>query len=335
MAEQDLLAIRRAMERMPRAGWPFAALAVLVALQTLARAASIPDWVAFPDLKVSTTALAIASAGMATIPAAVLWGAPEAWESDRLVFFGAVLWTTPGPAIALLRMVIPGASADGGWHETLSAAATAASVVGYVAPLAVVAGLASRRVTEATWPRRAVIAWAILCAMAVVRLLSLTLGQLDAESWLYPDESRRLAAYADSLYPLTLLSLGGLAWMALSGLRAGEAPRRFWLLLTGGSALLLGLSIQGVAIDAAASLDVALALGTGPIAALAVVARVVGPLLLVAAFMTGLPDVQVPGESDIENLRSGRKRARLVRKHVRPRREDRSPNAPPARSGRS
>jgi hypothetical protein len=275
--------------RVPRAAWPFI---VLAALQTILFVGlgyldfrNIAIWV-IPTL----------------LPVAVMIGRRDAWKSARVIMIGAILW---GSAEALVQVFGLGQQrfaadpgADTALDFVLRVAVRLASLIAIAAPAFIVFGLRRRRRTETSWPRAlvtvAVVVTAALCIYDVNKALEWQ--GLQQNFGYYVDISLRdqLDAIAQGLAPLRVLALGALAWSTMSGVRAQETARRFWLAIGVGSTVLFATSLYLSIIDPI--------MATGPIDSPVVwgllsatfevqaVATLAGLALLLIGFGLGLPD---------------------------------------------
>jgi hypothetical protein len=87
---------------------------------------------------------------------------------------------------------------------------------------------------------------------------------------------------------LRILTVGALAWSTMSAVRAREEPHRFWLSVSAGSALTLGVSILTIGLNIVSySSFVYIAF---PLIWLDIVGGLAGMAMLLVGFAQGLPD---------------------------------------------
>ena len=277
--------------RVPHAAWPSM---VLAALQTFLFVGlgyhdfrNIAIWV-IPTL----------------LPVAVIVGRRDAWKSARLVMIGAILWGSAVAVAQVFGMAWPQLGGDVGMDTpadfVLRVGMRGASLIAIVAPALVMLGLRSRRETQTSWPRAlvaiAIVVTAVLCVLSVKQALDSQALQNNFGYYIDISLRDRLDAIAQGLETLGLLTMGALAWSAVSAVRAQEEPRRFWLAIGAGSSLLFATDLYGrlgfpgagggfgpIDWPAIASLSAAI----GEIRILAVLA---GFILLLIGFGLGLPD---------------------------------------------
>ena len=223
--------------RVPPLAWPFIVLAGLRWLVLLIAAGGSWDvWTVLVVVDVTAWAL---------LPAAVIIGRPDAWRSARVVFLGAIAWSTIGAVSSLIWGV-----GEAGVDPNLSFSAARLSVglvqeiVFIAAPLMIVYGLSFRRRTATSWPLL-VVAVAAAGTAAVSSAWDSYISQFGLAVFLTDGPAKQIEFLAEIISPLGLLSLCVLVWSSLSAVRAKEQPRRFWLALTAGSVALLAIHIYG------------------------------------------------------------------------------------------
>jgi hypothetical protein len=234
------------LRSLPRGIWPFVLLAVF-------EAALLKHDYGFDLRAIALFALP------ALLPAAVLIGRHDAWSSARLILLGAILWgALPSLLLSLgelnMRLFVSFGIDVPGLAQILSDVNRLGGIVSIAGPALVAVGLYRRRRTEATWPLP-------LVALAVlgVAVLSVHIGLRANDMY----GSYMSGPYADPSYvrsigdqisdvigvatmaaaPFYLLTLGALAWSALSAIRTDEAPRLFWRFVGAGSVLLLAVAL--------------------------------------------------------------------------------------------
>jgi len=263
------------LERIPPEAWPFILLALfaVVANGPMVLSSGSLYLLLLPNL-----------AAEALMPAAILIGCHDAWRSARLLLLGAIVWTS----IPLGLDVISWGLASG-----LQIARDLADLVSVAGPALVAIGLMQRRRTETTWPKALValtlIATGALCLLAANSAISVVSGTTIEVD---PDYPWFVAVVA--LRPLQILTVGALAWSSLAAVRACEAPRRFWMSVFAGSAVLLGVFILSIALENLALDSAALGSGTYPaffnqIVLVDSLGGLVGMVLLLIGFAQGLP----------------------------------------------
>jgi hypothetical protein len=276
--------------RVPHAAWPFI---VLAALQTLLLVSlgyrdfrNIAIWV-IPTL----------------LPVAVIVGRRDAWKSARMVMIGAILW---GSALAVAQVFAMAWPQIGGNVEmdtpadfVLRVGVRGASLLAIAGPALVMLGLRTRRETQTSWPRAlvavAVVVTAALCVWNVKQALDSQALQDNYGYYIDISLRDRLDAIAQGLEALDLLTMGALAWSAVSAVRAQEEPRRFWLAIGAGSSLLFAtdlywrLALPGAG-GAMGPLDWLSASLSAAIAEIRILAVLAGFVLLLIGFGLGLPD---------------------------------------------
>jgi hypothetical protein len=281
-AIQDGLAARG--QCIPREAWPF----ILLAAFAVAANGQLFLSNASPDL------LYAGIAAGALLPVAILIGCHDAWRSARLLLLGAIVWTSIPPVVNVVswaqQVLLPDQWPDGSVFSDLQIARGLANLVSVAGPALIAIALLRRRRTETTWPGALVaptlVATAVLCLLAANGALSdfsgTTIQVTPGYNWFVAFEV---------LGPLGLLTVGALAWSTLAAVRAKEEPRRFWLLVFAGSAVLLGVAILVTAMNLEdySQLPVYTAL---PYQILLVsLGSLVGMALLLIAFAQGLPAV--------------------------------------------
>jgi hypothetical protein len=127
-----------------------------------------------------------------------------------------------------------------------------AAIISIAGPALITIALLPRRRTETTWPKvlvaLALIGTATLCVDAAISAIdqyrNLQDFSVTTMAGTFRDQPFVVVA---TLQPVRLLTMGALAWSTLSAVRAEEEPRRFWLSVFIGSAVLLGLNILSIA----------------------------------------------------------------------------------------
>jgi hypothetical protein len=279
---QDGLAARGQL--VPREAWPF----ILLAAFAVAANGQLFLSNALPDL------LCAGIAAGALLPVAILIGCRDAWRSARLLLLGAIVWTSiplVGDVVSWAQQVLsPEQWPDVSVFSDLQIARGLADLVSVAGPALVAIALLRSRRTETTWPGALVgptlVATAMLCLLAANGALSDFSGTTIQVTPGYP----WLVAFA-ALGPLRLLTVGALAWSTLAAARAKEEPRRFWLLVFAGSAVLLGVAILVTALNLAAYSHVLVGFAFPYQPILISLGSLVGMVLLFIAFAQGLPAV--------------------------------------------
>lgn len=304
--KRDWLADR--VRRIPPGAWPFVLLAGLVVV--------VYGRALFSNGSLDLLLLASLAAG-ALLPAAILIGCPDAWRSARLVLAGAIVWTS-------VPFIVDVISSGQQWLsvETLTDTPTVsgleivqelARTLSLAGPALVALGLLTRRRTETTWPKAlvapALIGTAVLCVYAASSATgqNATLQGFSGTSSVGTLRDQ-LFVVVLALQPLRILTLGALAWSSLSAVRATEEPRRFWLSVFVGSAVLLGLTILLIILGLA-EMSGALAADTymaviGPILWAETLGGIVGMGLLLVGFGLGLPaaDPMAGGDETVASV---------------------------------
>ena len=219
--------------RVPRIAWPFI---VLAAAQTILFVGlGIGDFRNVAILIVPTL-----------LPVAIIVGRGDAWNSARGIMIGAILW---GSVVALVQVVglgeyrfAPESGSGSLVHSSLLDLMPLASITSIVGPALVAQGLYRRRRTQTTWPP-ALVAAALVVTAAFC--LVQARAAIDAYQALEPYRvdfggsafGSPLSIVGEALGPLSLLTVGVLAWSTLSAFRANEEPRRFWFAVSAGSTL--------------------------------------------------------------------------------------------------
>jgi hypothetical protein len=280
--------LRPRVRRIPPEAWPFILLAVF------AVAANGPTVLSSGSLELLFVPYIAVEA---LIPAAILVGAHGKWRSARLLLLGAIVWTSVPLGLGVIswayQWLALDSMTDGSLGSVLQIARDLADLVSLAGPALVAVALMERRLTETTWPKAlvalALIATGALCLIAANNVISVGSGSPIGVD---PDYPWFVAVV--SLRPLQILTLGALAWSTLAAVRAREEPRRFWMSVFGGSAVMLGMYIL------LSSLSLAMAspaLGSDTFAFLDQIVLVdilgglVGMLLLLIGFAQGLPAV--------------------------------------------
>jgi hypothetical protein len=241
--------------------------------------------------------LAKVAAG-ALLPAAILIGCRDAWRSAQLLLLGVIVWTSIPFVLDFVLWAQQWLSPEQ-WPDTsafsgLQIARDLAAIASLSGPVLVAIALMQRRRTETTWPRALVgltlIATGALCLLAANSAIGVSSG---ATIGVDPEYTLFVAVVA--LRPLQVLTIGALAWSTLAAVRAREEPRRFWLLVFVGSAVMFGTYVLS------SSLDLALAspaLGSDTYLAVLdqivlvdILGGLVGMVLLLIGFAQGLPAV--------------------------------------------
>jgi len=276
----DWLAARG--RRIPLEAWPFILLAaVAVAANGRILLSSVS-----PDLLI----LANVAAG-ALLPAAILIGCRGMWRSARLLLLGAIVWTSLPILLDIVgwaqQLLSPVEWPDPSFFSGTQSARDLAAIISIAGPALIAIALEQRRRTETTWPKAlvtfAVIAAGLLCLLAANAAIGVASGTTADFDSGYP-----WFVAVEALDPLRLLTVGALAWSTMSAVRAREEPRRFWLLVSAGSALMLGASILVIALNIASySSFVYVAL---PLIWLDIVGGLIGMAMLLVGFAQGLPD---------------------------------------------
>lgn|GEM_PF-2084107 len=288
---QDWVADR--LERIPPEAWPFILLAVF--------AVAANGQAVLSGGSLDLLLLGNVAAG-ALLPAAIVIGCRDAWRSARLVLVGAVVWTSIPFAVDVIssgqRFLSPETWTDASIVSDLEIARDLAAIASLAGPALVAIGLLQHRRTEATWPK-ALVALALICTAALcVYAASSAMGQYATLQDLSGDTAigifrSQLFVAVVALQPVRLLTVGALAWSALSAVRALEEPRRFWLSVFAGSAVLVGLTVLSVAFGLAGASG-ALAPDTyatviGQFLWVESVGGLIGLVLLLVGFGIGLP----------------------------------------------
>jgi hypothetical protein len=296
------------LERMPLEAWPFIVLAVFVVAAN--RQAVLSGGSLYLLLLASLVAGAL-------LPAAILIGCRDAWWSARLVLVGAAVWTSIPVAVdvisSCLRLLSPEVWTDTSIVSGLQIARDLTAIASLAGPALVAIGLLQRRRTEATWPKALVALVLIGTAALCVYAASSAIDQYENFQSLLGTGLGVAFGISDPLFvvsvaldPMRVLTVGALAWSSLSAVRASEEPRRFWSLVSAGSAVLLGLTILSVTLGLAEASG-ALAPDTylavfGPISWVESLAELAGMALLLVGFGLGLPvvgTVPVGGEGAV------------------------------------
>lgn len=276
---------------VPPLAWPFLILAGYELVLPLVDGTSY--W------STLTWLLVAASVGWALLPAAAILGCPTAWQSARSILAGVIAWSTVGFVGHLIWRVPILVGLDSSNGAGSSAISLLAVVGGVAGPALIAAGLERRRRTSSTWPVPLVAVAAVLVAATCVQATSSTLGWYNAQQGLgfgfgtQDALAAQIRVVVAAVGPLRLLAVGALAWSALSAVRAGEEPRRFWVGITAGSAVLLATSALGYAMtflvmvigNSANTLDLFTAYND-----IVPVSSVIGIGLLLLAFAIGLPE---------------------------------------------
>lgn len=188
----------------------------------------------------------LSSFTVALLAAAVLIWRRDAWHSARLVLLGAVVWTlAPMTTYLVLRLVfhfapdiVPSLSMAIGYAQLI------VQLVSLGGPLLIAIGLQRCRTSGARtrWPRP-LVAIALLTASAVAyesvtsALTNMGDGWDTASAW--------LTVAHQALWPFSIACILAIAWSSLWAVRAGDTPRRFWQLMSAGSAAMAISSILG------------------------------------------------------------------------------------------
>jgi len=277
-------------ERVPRAAWPFFALA---GLDIVVLVVAGTGGLGLASLRPLASAIC-----WALLPAAVVVGCPDAWRSARGIFLGVVAWSTV-PVVASLLLTWPrilGVETSDAGQQSSSLLALIAEIAG---PAIVAVYLERRRRTRTSWPAAvvavAIVGVAVACAYQASTALDWLNNrqlapQLDGAGWV--DLAGLVRVVSDTAGPVVLLSVGALAWSSLAAVRGFETRRRFWLALTVGAACLLTADFVGFAVW-----PVVGAIGYSPqldslvwtLSDLEVWAGLAGVGLVLLAFVTGLP----------------------------------------------
>jgi hypothetical protein len=185
--------------------------------------------------------------GLSLLPAGVLLWRAQAWRSAPLVFFGAILWTTP-PALAgtgwWLTLRSPGLT-DSYGHD-MAVALAAASVLACLGPAAIAFGLEHVRRSPAEWfsfaARRTGLVGALLLVLNVGRWLPVvdTPGVPTLGGGI--DTFHLAGSVAGAAEPIALLGLSLLACSCISAVAGEEPQRRLWQCCAAGATVLLGVS---------------------------------------------------------------------------------------------
>jgi hypothetical protein len=284
---QDWLAPR--VQRVPPEAWPFILLAVFVV-------------VANGQMVLSSGSLYLlllpnVAAG-ALLPAAILIGCRDAWRSARLLLLGAIVWTSIPFVLDVLSWAQQWLSPEQ-WPDTsvfsgLQIGRDLGSIASLSGPALVAIALMQRRRTETTWPKALValtlIATGVLCLLATNSAIS-----VPSETTIGVDPDYAWFVAVVALRPLQILTVGALAWSTLAAVRAREEPRRFWLLVFAGSAVMLYTYILLSSLNLALA---SLALGSDTylafldqIVLVDILGVLVGMVLLLIGFAQGLPAV--------------------------------------------
>jgi hypothetical protein len=168
------------------------------------------------------------------------------------------------------------------------------SIASLSGPALVAIALMQRRRTETTWPKALValtlIATGVLCLLATNSAIS-----VPSETTIGVDPDYAWFVAVVALRPLQILTVGALAWSTLAAVRAREEPRRFWLLVFAGSAVMLYTYILLSSLNLALA---SLALGSDTylafldqIVLVDILGVLVGMVLLLIGFAQGLPAV--------------------------------------------
>jgi hypothetical protein len=283
------------LARIPREAWPFI---ILAAAHVLLLVLPMGDVGGTVDPRV--IALQVAPT---LFPVAILIGRRDAWYSARVVMIGAILWGSASSVVFVIDMLrqrtldLFGVAA-GSW-DGIHALLLLASALGIAAPAIVAYGLSRRRRTETAWPPAIVLSAVVVTAVFCVDALANALdwyGRLEG-----PDGLRYNSVFTDqmqfvreSIAPLVLIGLAALVWTAYSAVKANEAPRRFWVLVCAGSALVaaawlywhsMALATRRLLVPA--ELWQLLLSATGDIVSYVELA---GSVLLLIGFALGLPE---------------------------------------------
>jgi hypothetical protein len=186
--------------------------------------------------------------GLTLLPAGVLMWRPDAWRSARLVFAGAILWTTL-PAIAGLAWWIvrrsPGLMDQFGYACAVAVAAVV--VAAYIGPAVLAFGLEGARRSRTEWlaylaPRAAAVTAMAMLANAARWLPSS--GHPSVQPLGGGFDTLHLAGSAGGIaLPLELLCLLILACSCLTAVLAGELQGRLWQCAAAGVVLLAAASL--------------------------------------------------------------------------------------------
>jgi hypothetical protein len=278
-------------------GFPFTAVPfmVLAVLQ-------FDLWLASPWFQwdVWTLLTFVGMGCMTLLPAAVIVGCPDAWRSARLVLFGAIALSTFSAVMMVIGAVAPIRAT---WFVTgYLVAYDLASLAG---PVLIAIGLSRRRRSPTTWPlpvvMLAVAGTASVCTYWFTNAWGWFSLELQYGATIQDKLGALVSFVSEITWPLILLSLGAMAWSGLSAVRAGEAPRRFWIPFTMGSFAVLVNVAYGVSYQFAWSTIGYSHSVDNVVTALFHVQSVVstaGIILLVLAFGLGMPKKHQPGESE-------------------------------------
>jgi hypothetical protein len=293
------------IRRIPPEAWPFLLIGILLVIRNGFLLLSGPTDL-FSRLLLGAIVL------QALLPVAILVGCRDEWKSARLIFVGAIVWTTIGSVLPLivaaeqwllpagldnsssslnsLEQVFAGSLNDG-LNSLISIERSLAGIASYVGPLLVVIGLERRRRSVTVWPVPGVAA-AVIAAIALgfwqgrTTLDSVTASNVFSTAGVSISDQLHVARA--TLLPAYLLALGALAWSCLSAVRAGETPDRFWRLVGVGAALLFAAAFWSVVDTVVMTPDLYMAVGDLALW-LSITASVLGYGLLLVGFGLGLP----------------------------------------------
>jgi hypothetical protein len=276
----DWLATRGRL--IPLEAWPF----ILLAAVAGAANGRILLSSGLPDLLL----LANAAAG-ALLPAAILIGCRGKWRSARLLLLGAIVWTSIPTLLDIVgwaqQLLSPVEWPDPSFVSGTQSARDLAAIISIAGPALIAIALEQRRRTETTWPKAlvasSVIAAGALCLLAANAAIGVASGTTADFDSGYP-----WFVVVMALSPLRILTVGALAWSTMSAVRAREEPHRFWLSVSAGSALTLGVSILTIGLNIVSySSFVYIAF---PLIWLDIVGGLAGMAMLLVGFAQGLPD---------------------------------------------
>ncbi len=92
--------VEAGMRSIPPAAWPFILVGVLLLVQNLPTLLET-------GIETQSALVILASVLVAPLlPAAILAGCRDAWDSARLILVGAILWMALGPALALVSTLV-------------------------------------------------------------------------------------------------------------------------------------------------------------------------------------------------------------------------------------
>lgn len=288
------------LRRVPPEAWPFVLIAGLLVAFRVHDVAASGGWLGLSSLILAGVVAEV------LLPLAVLVGRSDAWRSARLILVGVVIWTLIPLTISVLLQVqqwlVPQTWPDGPQASPVEFIRRLTVIASIAGPAIVAIGLERRRRTETTWPKAlvglALLVTAGLCVFQARNLVEYygSIGGAYGELGLTLNDQLGIAAGA--LLPVAWLAMGVLAWSTVSAVRAGEEPRRFWLLICAGSTLVFSVDIgveayalvaSAVASGFISSDTPAIADTVGWVAAVASLGILAGYVLLLIGFGRGLP----------------------------------------------